>query len=362
MSKHKRAGIRQVASLAGVSVATVSRVLNMPDKVSPETAEKVRLAVEQLNFIPNSSARALSTRSTRSIGIVVPTLENLVYAKFLDALESSLAERNYNLVVSTTRKGAIAESLRVRDLVNIGVEALILPGLNHDAELLDYLRRTDITYVLSSVYDEAIEHPTIGYDNYALGRKVARYLVSHGHRNIQLLSGPLENNDRTMMRFQGVVDELQQHYGPEYQPQSQILGLNTQSAYEYVWASIEEKGEQAFSEATALLCLSDVIAIGVLLALEKKGIVVPQDLSVIGFDNLEISEFTNPSLTTVDLPVTEMGKRIAQALVCHLEQGTPLISHLLDAELIIRESVADIGNDRVGSRIRNHDPSSRDHR
>lgn len=350
MSKHKRAGVRQVAGLAGVSVATVSRVLNTPDKVSPETAEKVRLAAEQLNFIPNSSARALSTRNTRSIGIVVPTLENLVYAKFLDALESSLAERNYNLVVSTTRKGAIPESLKIRELVNIGVEALILPGLNHDAELLDYLRRSDISYVFSSVYDETVEDPTIGYDNYALGRKVARYLVSHGHRKIHLLSGPLEDNDRTMLRFKGVMDELQQHFGPEYQLPSQILGLNTRSAYEYVCESLGGEAGEAFSGATALLCLSDVIAIGVLLAMEKKGVAVPRDISVVGFDNLEISEYTNPSLTTVDLPVTEMGRRIAEAVTSHLELGTPMRSFLLDAELVIRNSVADVRHDSSDSR------------
>ncbi|GAA3539224.1 LacI family DNA-binding transcriptional regulator [Zobellella aerophila] len=349
MSKHKRAGVRQVASLAGVSVATVSRVLNTPDKVSPETAEKVRLAAEQLNFIPNSSARALSTSHTRAIGIVVPTLENLIYAKFIDALESSLAERNYNLVVSTTRKGTIPESLKVRELANIGVEALILPGLSHDAEILDYLRRSEIPYVFSSVYDEAVEHPTIGYDNYLLGRKVARYLISHGHRNILLLSGSLEDNDRTMLRFKGVTDELKQHFGPGYQLPSQILGLNTRSAYEYVCESLGGKAGKAFFGATALLCLSDVLAIGVLLAMEKKGVVVPRDMSVVGFDNLEISEYTNPSLTTVDLPVTEMGRKIAESVVSHLEHGTPMTSFLLDAELVIRDSVADVRYGCAGS-------------
>lgn len=341
MSKQKRAGVRQVASLAGVSVATVSRVLNTPDKVSPETAEKVRQAAEQLNFIPNSSARALSTSNTRSIGIVAPTLENLIYAKFLDALESSLAERNYNLVVSTTRKGAIPESQKIRELVNIGVEALILPGLNHDAELLDYLRRSGIPFVFSSVFDEAAAHPTIGYDNYALGRKVARYLVSHGHRNILLLSGPLEDNDRTLLRFRGVRDELQRHFGPDYELASQILGLNTRSAHEYVCGQLEARDGRAFSGATALLCLSDVIAVGALLALAKQGMAVPRDMSVVGFDNLEIAEFTNPALTTVDLPVTEMGRIIAACVTEHLERGTPMTSCLLDAELVIRDSVAD---------------------
>ncbi len=350
MSKQKRAGVRQVASLAGVSVATVSRVLNTPDKVSPETAEKVRLAAEQLNFIPNSSARALSTSNTRSIGIVVPTLENLVHAKFLDALESSLAERNYNLVVSTTRKGAIPENLKIRELVNIGVDALILPGLNHDAELLEYLRKSDISYVFSSVYDDRVADPTIGYDNYALGRKVARYLVSHGHRNIMLLSGPLEGNDRTMLRFKGVKDELQQHFAPGYQPPLQILGLDTRSAHDYVCRQLEGSEGTAFSGATALLCLSDVIAIGALLAMEKKGITVPRDMSVVGFDNLEISEFTNPALTTVDLPVTEMGRKIAECVIDHLEHGAPMMSCLLDAELVIRDSVADLRQDSTDAR------------
>ncbi|QFU02312.1 HTH-type transcriptional repressor CytR [Halomonas sp. THAF5a] len=337
MEKPKRAGVREVAKLAGVSVATVSRALNTPNKVSDTTVERVRKAADHLNFIPNSSARALSSSRTRSIGIVIPTLENLTFAKFIDALESALSAKDYNLVVSTTQKGKIPESEKIRRLVNIGVEALILPGASHSKESIDYLKKLSIPCIYSSIYSQSPSSTTIGYDNYNLAKELARHLIDLGHERIAILSGQIDNNDRAHLRYQGARAEIDKLTSSDSRL-DRFVDISTSAAHQAVTLLYDHEKACLRNNITALLCLSDVLAIGALFSLEKLGLHVPDDVSVVGFDNIEMSEFTNPPLTTIDLPVHDMGTKIADEIIAHLETGKAINSQLLEAQLIIRES------------------------
>lgn len=343
MSKSKRAGVREVAQLAGVSVATVSRVLNTPEKVVKKTADKVLAAADALNFLPNNAARVLSQQQSRTLGIVIPTFENQIYAKFIDALEGALARAHYSLLVTTTQKGRVSEFDKVRELVNMGVDAVILPGGSHSPETLDYLTRFAVPVVFNSIHLPDSPLVTVGYDNYGLARALAEYLISLGHRRIVILSERLAHNDRTRLRYDGAVSALQTlAHSSSDRELDQFVDVTTAGASAAIDAL--QRGEQGglCDDITAVMCLNDVLASGAMLALQRRGIRVPQQVSVVGFDDLEMAEFLNPPLTTVSLPVEEMGEVIARTLIGHLEDGTPLSSRLLDASLVIRGSAGPV--------------------
>ncbi|MDO6814336.1 LacI family DNA-binding transcriptional regulator [Cobetia amphilecti] len=347
MNKPRRAGVREVAQLAGVSVATVSRVLNNPEKVVKKTADKVLAAADALDFLPNNAARVLSQHQSRTLGIVIPTFENPIYAKFIDALEGALARAHYSLLVTTTQKGRVTEFDKVRELVNMGVDAVILPGGSHAAETLDYLSRFSVPVVFNSIYLPDSPLITVGYDNYGLAKALAEYLMSLGHQRIVILSEPLAHNDRARLRYDGAVAALQalESAGADRE-HDQFVDVTTAGASAAIGelscepgGALDGEGQGGLRDGiTAVMCLNDVLASGAMLALQRRGIRVPQQVSVVGFDDLEMAEFLNPPLTTVDLPVEEMGEVIAQALIRHLEDDAPLTSRLLDASLAIRGS------------------------
>ncbi|MEM9330035.1 MAG: LacI family DNA-binding transcriptional regulator [Pseudomonadota bacterium] len=323
--------IRDVARETGFSVATISRVMNGATNVKPTTRDKVLLACEKMDYFPNPAARALSTNRSKSIAAIIPTIEHSVFAKYIDAVEQTLSKRGYSLVLSISNADATEELGAARKLLGMGADAFILSGADHSTELLDLFRRRHIPFVFTSIWNGKSPYPTIGYDNHALAKLAVEYLISKGHQNIAVVHGPLLESDRTRSRKEGALSAQSSNVSIAFfETDLSVSGGKT------VVRSIKESGKNF----TAILCFSDVIALGVYFRLQELGIAIPDDVSVMGFDNLDWSEFIVPALTTIYLPAAEMGHSVAEALMDHLETKEAMVSSEVPGHIVERQSVA----------------------
>lgn len=328
-----RVGIRQVAREAGVSVASVSRTLNKPDTVSEGLRRRVQAAIERLNYVPDSAARSLSSRRTLVIGAVVPTLDYSIFARFLEALQQRAGEAGYSVVLSTDGFDRDKELAQARSLIGHGVEALMLSGERHLTELHRLLASRNIPYVHTDVYSPEGAHPTVGYDNRAAAAQAAEHLMSLGHKTIAALVGPRASNDRMALRVEGARAALAKR-GLEL-PESRIVERPYSIA----------KARDGFRElmrrepaTTAVLCGNDVLALGVILEAQARGLEIPRDLSVVGFDNLEWAAEIDPPLTTIQVPTYDMGIAAADYLIGQLT-GQPVAEHTkIEVNFILRGS------------------------
>ncbi len=321
--------IREIARQTGYSIATVSRVFNQPEAVSKQARTAIEAAANHYGYHPHPAARALATRRTRIIGAAIPGIEHSIFTRFIKSLECNLQQESYSLVLSTTGNNREIELERCTDLIRMGAEGIVVSGLDHLPELLILCRRAGIPLLCTSTFDEhTTALPTIGYDNFALAATAANYLKTLGHKKIGVIHGPLHNNDRTMLRVQGIRTIIPDAYLVE-------TAISVQDGCK-AFALLEQHAVP-FS---AVFCLSDVLAQGVCFEALRRGYQIPDTLSIMGFDDLDWAQWMTPSLTTIHLPVEEMGHDAALALVRHLEDGQSIQSRCLTGHIVIRESTA----------------------
>lgn len=326
-------GIRDVAREAGVSVASVSRALNRPDLLSDKALSRVQEAIERLNYIPNSAARALSLQRMNTIGAVIPTLGHSIFDAFMGAYQSRAEALGYRVVLATTDFDRGNELAQVRNLLGYGIEGFLLSGERHKPELHRLLSARGVPYVHTDVFNPTSEHPTVGYDNRLATRRATEHLLNLGHRRIAALPGVQETNDRMVYRVAGIRDALEAR-GLEL-PEDLIVERK------YSIAHARDGARELLSRRprpTAIICGHDVLAFGTILEAQELGLKIPEDLSVIGFDDVEFAGHVSPSLTTVHVPVEDMGERAAEHLIAQLSgQSTP--RHVrVEVNLVVRDS------------------------
>ncbi len=322
--------IRDVARESGLSIATVSRVMNGGTNVSADTRRRVLDACERVDYVPNSAARTLSTRRSRTIAAIIPTIEHSVFAKYIAAIEAALGAEDYALVLAISNNDPVEERAAARKLLGMGADAFILSGADHDPDLIDLFARRQVPFVFTSIWDPTLDHATIGYDNFALAATAVRYLADHDHRRIAVVHGPLSENDRMVARKAGAASAARGQVSLAFH-EAEVGVAGGRSVTEAILADPDP--------ATAILCFSDVLALGVYFGLAAAGKSVPKDMSVMGFDNLDWSSETEPALTTLDLPAARMGTEVAHQIVAHLKHGHPLTERLLDSKIVERASV-----------------------
>lgn len=330
MAQRRRANLRDVAATAGVSVATVSRVLNSPQSVAPDTRERVQQAMRSHHWVPSAAARAINSGRTRFVGALVPTLDHDIFARVLAGQERQLASHQLSLVVATTQGDPQVEAQKAKGLVDIGAEGLIVSGMTHAAEFHDLITQSRLPAVAISCFDPGYELPTIGYDNAGAAQTALQHLVGLGHRRIAVLHGAVKNNDRTRARIDALRD---QQAGLDLNFHE--VTLSTAGGCDGVAALMADR-----CGSTALLCLSDVLAAGAIFELQRRGVSVPDRISVMGIDDLPGSAYLYPQLTTVHLPVSRMGQAAADAIAGWVETQEVPKPRLLDFELVIRASTA----------------------
>ena len=329
------ATLDDVAQLAGVSSATVSRCLNRPDLVRPALKAKVEEAVRQLDYVPHGGARSLASRKSRMIGAIFPTLDSTLFGGALEALQQEIGGSGYTLVVASTGYEVERERDHVRNLLASGIDAIMLVGGGRDDSVYRLIERNGVPYVLVWISHTTGAHPCIGFDNEAAAVAVTRHLLDMGHQRFAMISGFLKHNDRAAARLAGVSSTLE----------ARGLKLEEDLIVECPFGLVE--GREAFRRLmarkprpTAVVCGSEPFAYGAIFEAEAMGLSVPKDVSVTGFDDIWLGAHMTPGLTTIRTPQREMGRRAGRYLLSVLSGEEPALPRPLETELIVRGSTA----------------------
>ena len=334
-SGRRTAKLADVARLARVSTATVSRALTLPEKVKPATAARIRQAVQALGYVAHGAARALASRRTLTVGAVIPTLANAIFASTTHALQKALDVAGYTLVLASHEFDAEMEARVTRALIERGVDGLVLLGTTHHPSVFHMLDTHQIPYVLTWALDPSGRHPCVGFDNRVSAVRITQHLLDLGHREFAMISGVTAGNERAAERLEGVREALGRA-GIALAP-----GRVVEKPYTLA-AGREGLREvlRAAPRPSAVVCGNDVLAIGALAECQAQGISVPRDLSVTGFDDLEMAAVVTPALTTVHFPTAELGTYAAQHLLARIA-GRPFETRTeLPVELVVRASTA----------------------
>jgi LacI family transcriptional regulator len=329
------ARLSDVAALAGVSAGTVSRVVSAPHLVAPETARAVKEAIEKLGWISHGGARALASHKSRTIGAVIPNLSNPVFAQMMHALQDRLLSERYTLVLNCSDYDLEKALIGTRSMLERGVDGLILLGENFPDALWHLLEVQKVPYLIIYSHRQGVGRSYVGVDNVRAARQAADHVLDLGHRDIMILSQDATANDRVAARFYGFTEALRAR--GIVLPANRIVykPWSIQAGFDFATEMIQRGGMP-----TAVLCTNDYHAIGVLSGCREHGVDVPGDLSVIGFDDLEIAAFSTPPLTTVRVPAREMGESAGRVITDFLERGLPLHSSEFEATLVRRRSTA----------------------
>jgi LacI family transcriptional regulator len=327
--------ISDVALRAKVSTATVSRVVNAPDSVRPELRLRVEAAIGQLGYVPHAGARTLKSRRTGTIGAIFPTVDNAIFAKAIDALQRRLAEDDHQLLIATSGYDPAVEESQALNLLTRGADALVLCGCAQRPALLARLRARGVPAVHVMSWPLPPGMVGVGFDNARAMGQVVRYLLDLGHRRIAMLAGVTRDNDRAAERVRGVREALV----------AAGLSLPARRLVEqpYGLAPAREGLRQLLETApapTAVVCGNDVLALGALLEAQHLGLHVPRDLSIVGFDDLEVASHVQPALTTVHVPAEALWRRAAERALAMVRGEAPARDPAVEVSLVVRGSTA----------------------
>ncbi len=323
-----------VAKKAGVSTATVSRCLNSPDRVVETTRQRVMQAVDTLGYTPNFAARVMAAKRTFTIGAIIPTMENAIFARGLQAFQEELRERGYTLLVSSSAYKPDVEKEQIRTLVARGADGLLLIGHDRDPAIYDYLEQQKVPALAAWTYQEDATLPSVGFSNRAAMKALADDVIRLGHKNIALISGISKGNDRAQQRIAGLKDAL----SAAGLPVDSLRIIETP----YEIESGANAFEQLISEAnppSVVMCGNDVLAAGAIRKALDLGLKVPQDVSVTGFDDIELARIVSPALATVHVPHREMGRKAAREIVAMVEKTSNGRSEALETAIRMRGSL-----------------------
>ena len=308
--------IQDVAKLARVSVATVSRVFNLPDKVTPATRERVEKIAQKLGYVANASARTLRTQRSRVLGVVLPTLLNPVFAECLSGIASAATTAGYAILPLTTDYELAQEDRAVNLLLAGNVDGLILVVSNPaTSKALERLQAAGIAYALA--YNRHPNHPCVSVDSEAAVGAVVTRLAELGHTRITLVTGQVAASDRAQQRLRG------------YQQAMVSLKLKKTEVLEvpFVASAVNEICALLKQERrpTALICSNDLLAIRSIRAVKLAGLKVPDDVSVVGFDGIALGEDLTPMLSSVTQPNAGIGRAAVELLLQAISSGQALL-------------------------------------
>lgn len=299
------ATIKDVARIAGVSVASVSRVLNNGPKVSQKTIEKVSRVMKELNYSPNANARALVTQKSTTLGVVIPDLLDPFFASLANGVEQVARKKNMQLLLSTGLVSAESEMQAINLLIERRCDVMVVHSKKLSDQTLIELTNKVPGLVLIDRYVEEISHRCVWLDNLEGGKIAARHLLALNHQDFACISSKHQIED-PLLRLQGFQHELLSA-GSNIEPNLIEYGEPTLQGGEMATQKLLATGKR-FS---ALFVYNDAMAIGAISTLEDNGFKVPSDISVLGFDDVLLSRYSRPKLSTLNYPIEEMAKQAA---------------------------------------------------
>lgn len=328
--------IRQVAERANVSVATVSRVINGSGYVSPELQERVFTAMRELNYELNAAARSLRSQETRIVGVLVPQLDHPFFSALSYAIERTFAKHGYNIFICSAEEDSNKEKDYTLMMLRQRVDGVIIGPTGYSEANLKKLLEQDIPVVLVDRDFPELEVNRVVTNNFKGGYDGARHLFELGHRHIGVI-GAHEYSGARAQRTNGLLQAFAD-FAPDNHP---TLMLSSQlHQFEQGYDNTKQLLQQN-PDLTAIFALTDVLAVGALRAANEIGLRVPQDISIIGFDDIALASFVVPQLTTVAQPIYSIGETAARILLRHMvDTGQPAEAVEFDTQLIVRASTA----------------------
>ena len=291
-------------------------------------------AVDDLGYAPNFGAQALAAKRTNTFGAIVPTMENAIFARCLQALQEALAEQGITLLVASSSYDRDLEETQIRNLVARGADALFLIGHDRTPSSYRFLQQRQIPVVAAWVFDPQEPRVSVGFDNRKAMKMIAAEVLAHGHQRLALITGERAGNDRARQRYEGAMDALH----AKAMTAADLRVVETGYSITQGGAAFAQLMRSA-TPPTAVMCGNDVLAAGAIGMARKLGISVPQDVSITGFDDIEIAEIVTPGLTTVHVPHRKMGRHAAAALIAMRNEGDAGESIELETRLVRRGSL-----------------------
>ncbi len=331
--------INEIAKQAGVSKATVSRVLNNSKPVNALLRQRVLKVIEETNFRPNALARGLSLKKTSVIGVIIPDLSNPVFSRIIAGIESYTRAHDYSLMITATDFNIDLEIKHINIFRDKGVEGLILLTDNVNKELSEALEHFDKPIIMIGSDSDIEKIPVIKIDNIKAAYEATQYLINLNHKRIAMIRGPLTDRFSGNLRFEGYKKAL-----VENNLFDETLVKEGKYSFEHGYQMMT--GLLSGSKIpTAVFCANDIMAVGALKCALDNDINVPDELSIMGFDDIEITRMYTPSLSSVHQPFETKGERAIEKLIYMIEseENDTKIKHayeneILDHQLIIRQS------------------------
>lgn len=324
--------IKDVAQRAGVSVATVSRVINRRGPTSAEARAAVQRAVVESGFRPSAIGRALKTARSRTLGVLVPSLKNPIFADTVQGIERRAEAAGYGTLLASSHYAPDKELAAVEVFLANRVAGLVLTVADENASpALELLSREALPHVLVFNPARAPEHSGVTIDNRGAARQIVGRLIELGHRRIAMIAGNFESSDRSGLRRAGYEDALRSAgLAPGPVVEASFTARDLSGLCAALWAGDDPP--------TAIFCSTDLLAIAAIRALAGLGLRVPRDVSVAGFDGIDLGQWITPSLATVVQPAERMGEAAVEHLLQRVDSGAAALHLTLEHGLRPGES------------------------
>lgn len=341
----RRVTLRDVAREAGVSVNTVSRALNGKPDVSPETRARVLEVAKRLGYRPNRLARGLRSNKTFTLGVIVTDIANPFFAELVKGVEEAARAKGYSILLGDTSEDPAKEEEAIQVMMAERVDGLLITPVQSSRKALEEVLESGFPVVLMGRYFSDLDAPFVVTDDVQGAAMAIEHLIGLGHRNIAHVAGPLHISS-ARDRLLGYRKTLEAH------------GIPLRESYVLEGAVTLEDGYAAGKELlrlepfpTAVFAYSDFVAVGIMQAILEAGLRIPEDISLVGYDDIVFSAYTKVPLTTVRIPKRKLGKEAVRLLLSKIEKPRTALSHKrLKVSLVVRDSTGkEVGADETRS-------------
>ncbi|WP_136604335.1 LacI family DNA-binding transcriptional regulator [Paenibacillus dokdonensis] len=326
--------IRDVAKMAEVSISTVSRVMNAPESVIESKRVRVLEAIEKLQYQPNSFARGLIYKKSFTLGLLIPDIENFYYTGIIRGMQDACIKLGYSLMICNTDRDKNRLLSYIDAFHEKQVDGIVFASDVMFPEYYEKLVRCRIPFVLLSTHSDEYDVPSVEIDDEAAAYDAVKFLIDLGHEDIGMIGFNHENSISGPPRYQGFIRALSEagleHNGNKVK--------NATHRFEHAYHAAHELFTE-HPELTAVFCVADEFAMGVISYLKDRNVLVPGQVSVVGFDNLRVANMFIPKLTTIAQPMYDMGYRAAEKLHEWMTTGSvEVLRERMSHKLIVRES------------------------
>lgn len=323
--------LKMVAERAGVSVNTASRAINNKSDINEETKKRVLKVAQELGYVQNATAVALRTKKTRTLGVVIADNRNPFYAEVLNGIEEAAREKNYHIILANTQRDYQKEEEAINLLLAKRVDGLLITPVQDRNDDIKKLIEANIPFVIVGRDFESIEVDAVYNDEVKGGFFATEYLIKKGHKRIAFINGFLHKSP-AQGRLEGYKKALKEHGIPLVDMMVSVGDIDVEDGYERTKQMLEKN-----LDFTAIFAYNDMMAFGAMQVIKEKGLRIPEDIGLVGYDDIPFSSLISPSLTTIKLKKQELGAESVKLLLSRINGSREKMKKImLNVELIVR--------------------------